>query len=41
MGMYNVTSLPYCLFIKDGELDTEAKVTGEVSLRSYLSKVLK
>ena len=40
IGLYQLTSLPTAYFIVDGELDTEAKVSDEASIREYLKKKL-
>ena len=40
IGTYQVQSLPMAYFLVDGELDTEAKVSDEASIRAYLQKKL-
>ena len=35
--LYGVTSIPYVFMIKNGDLDTSAKIANESALRSYLS----
>ncbi len=40
IGLYQLSSLPTAYFIVDGELDTEAKVSDEASIREYLKKKL-
>ncbi len=41
IGLYGLTQVPMAYFIKDGQIDPDARVTDAASLRAYIASVLR